>query len=58
LLAILYYAIGGPVAYLIIDVCGYVLLQGPHGILHPQVGVGPQQRLIRGTVSEQQEYPT
>lgn len=45
-------------AYLIIDVCGYVLLQGPHGILHPQVGVGPQQRLIRGTVSEQQEYPT
>jgi len=58
LLAILYYAIAGPAAYLIIDVCGYVLLQGSHGILDPQVGVGPEQRLIRCTVAQQQEYTT
>lgn len=57
MLAALYYELARPTAYLIIDVCGYVLLEGSHGVLHPQVSVRPQECLVGGTVAQEQEHP-
>lgn len=41
--------------YLIVNVLQQVVLQGSDGILDAQIGVRPQQRLIRCTVADEQE---